>query len=157
NRSRSATGRLIADASVAIPAAAARITPTAPRPHPYQSRFMSYLCLPLAFLLYAGPSRADAPWITLLGDEAGPTWAEKTWRGRIGAWIAAGEAVLDLKDPRLLEAKPGKGVFVNGRKGRERDLVTKQVFGDLEVELEFLIAKGSNSGVKFHAVYEIQI
>jgi hypothetical protein len=48
-------------------------------------------------------------------------------------------------------------LFVNGQTGREPDLVTKESFGDLELEMEFLIPKGSNSGVKFHAVYEIQI
>ena len=30
-------------------------------------------------------------------------------------------------------------------------------FGDCEVHVEFLIAKGSNAGIKFHEVYEIQI
>ena len=30
-------------------------------------------------------------------------------------------------------------------------------YGDCEVHVEFLIAKGSNAGVKFHEVYEIQI
>jgi hypothetical protein len=46
---------------------------------------------------------------------------------------------------------------VNGAKGRAPDLYTKLEHGDLEVEVEFLIAKGSNSGIKFHGVYEIQI
>src|SRR5262249_32154760 len=72
-------------------------------------------------------------------------------------WILADSVALDEKNPRLLTAKPGKGIIVNGKKGRERDLVTKQAFGDLEIELEFLISEGSNSGVKFHALYEIQI
>src|SRR5262249_28454206 len=53
--------------------------------------------------------------------------------------------------------KPGTGVFVNGPAGRISDLITKQSFGDLEIHVEFLIPKGSNSGVKFHGLYEIQI
>src|SRR5207249_188981 len=47
-------------------------------------------------------------------------------------------------------------IWVNGP-GRLPDLLTKQSFGDCEVHVEFLIPKGSNSGIKFHAVYEIQI
>jgi hypothetical protein len=35
--------------------------------------------------------------------------------------------------------------------------VTRAKYGDQEVHLEFLISKGSNSGVKFHGLYEIQI
>src|SRR5207248_2186834 len=42
-------------------------------------------------------------------------------------------------------------------KGRIRDLVTKQNYRDVEIHLEFLIPKGSNSGIKFEGLYEIQI
>jgi hypothetical protein len=45
----------------------------------------------------------------------------------------------------------------NGPKGRTRNLLSKQSFGDLEMHVEFLIPKKSNSGVKMHGVYEIQI
>jgi hypothetical protein len=113
---------------------------------------MRSLCLPFACFALPLPLHAESPWITLIGD--GPA---NVWRGKIGDWVTAGEVLLEPKNPRLLLTKPGKGVFVNGKKGREPDLVTRQVFGDLEVELEFLIARGSNSGVKFHGVYEIQI
>src|SRR5262249_44365876 len=46
---------------------------------------------------------------------------------------------------------------VNGPKGRARNLVTRQLYDDVEVHVEFLIAKGSNSGVKLMGLYEIQI
>ena len=48
-------------------------------------------------------------------------------------------------------------IWVNGETGRLPDLITKEAFGDCEVHVEFLIAKNSNAGIKFHAVYEIQI
>jgi len=57
----------------------------------------------------------------------------------------------------MLETKLGHGILVNGRKGRTVDLITKQKFRDVEVHLEFLIPKSSNSGVKFEGLYEIQI
>jgi hypothetical protein len=64
---------------------------------------------------------------------------------------------MDSKNPKRLTATPGKGILVNGPTGRTRNLLTKQQFGDIEVHLEFLIPKGSNSGVKFEGLYEIQI
>lgn len=72
-------------------------------------------------------------------------------------WIIAGGADLDGPDQRKLAAKEGKGVLVNGPRGRCRDLITKEKFTDVEVHVEFLIAKRSNSGVKLVGLYEIQI
>jgi len=94
---------------------------------------------------------ADSPWTDLVGPKAAGVW--KDTKG----WIVAGDSSLDTTNPRRLVAKDGTGVLVNGKTGRERDLFTKASFGDVEVELEFLVAKGSNSGIKFHGVYEIQI
>ncbi len=52
---------------------------------------------------------------------------------------------------------PGTGVLFNGASGKTSNLVTRDDFGDVEARFEFLIPKGSNSGVKFQSVYEIQI
>jgi hypothetical protein len=102
----------------------------------------------------ANARTADEPaWTDLIGENT----TFNVWRKPFGKWIVAGGAEIDPKDARRLRALPGKGVLINGARGRERDLVTRQVYGDVEVELEFLIPKRSNSGVKFHAVYEIQI
>ena len=35
--------------------------------------------------------------------------------------------------------------------------MTKEKFGDIEAHFEYLVPKGSNSGVKFEGLYEIQI
>jgi hypothetical protein len=116
---------------------------------------MRRLCLLAVAVLCLGrcAQADDNPWITLIGEGA----ATDVWKGKIGKWIAGGDVELDEKNPRRLKAKPGTGVLVNGKTGRERDLITKQSFGDVEVEVEFCIARKSNSGVKFQAVYEIQI
>lgn len=49
------------------------------------------------------------------------------------------------------------GVMLNGPTGRTANLCTERAFGDVELYLEFMIAKGSNSGVYLHGLYEIQI
>jgi len=72
-------------------------------------------------------------------------------------WLVAGDATLHPGQERLLLGRPGKGVLINGKTGRTQSLVTKRVFQDVELHLEFMVAKGSNSGVIFHGNYEIQI
>ncbi|MHC4250956.1 MAG: 3-keto-disaccharide hydrolase, partial [Planctomycetota bacterium] len=73
-------------------------------------------------------------------------------------WLAAGDATLDPGNSRRLAGKPGTGVIINGGTGKARSLVSKRRdFRDVEVHIEFMVAKGSNSGVIFHGLYEIQI
>lgn len=79
------------------------------------------------------------------------------WKLPHGDWTEVAGVELDPKNARKLLAKEGKGVWYNGPKGRAANLFTKQKFADLEVHLEFNIPKGSNSGIKFHGHYEIQI
>lgn len=90
-----------------------------------------------------------------------PGWTElktlKDWKGPTGAWVEAGDAKPKAQNPKLLEAVPGEGVIVNGPIGRTTNLVTKEKYGDLELHAEFMIPKGSNSGIKFMGLYEIQI
>lgn len=103
-----------------------------------------------AFALVAAAD--EGGWTELLNDEK-----LVAWKNPSKEWIAAGDAGLDPKNPRRLEAKLGKGVFVNGPKGRIPNLITKANYRDVEVHLEFMIPKGSNSGLKFEGLYEIQI
>lgn len=62
-----------------------------------------------------------------------------------------------LGPTRLRAVGPAAGVMLNGPTGRTVNLVTDQKFGDLEIYAEFMIAKGSNSGVYLHGLYEVQI
>ena len=73
-------------------------------------------------------------------------------------WDPAGDAMLNPDNSRRLAGKPGTGVLINGKNGKCPSLVTKRRdYRDVEVHLEFMVAKGSNSGVIFHGNYEIQI
>jgi len=96
------------------------------------------------------PKSADA-WIDLMKPDV--------WKKHDPAWIVADEVKLDPeKNTRLkAEKKEGGKVWLNGEKGRLPNLITKESFGDCEIHVEFLIAKNSNAGIKFHEVYEIQI
>jgi len=73
-------------------------------------------------------------------------------------WDIADDAILNPDNPRRLIRKPGAGVLINGKEGKCPSLVTKRRdYRDVEIHVEFMVAKGSNSGVIFHGNYEIQI
>ena len=46
---------------------------------------------------------------------------------------------------------------MNGPTGRTANLCTDRRFGDVELYVEFILAKGSNSGIYLHGLYEVQI
>src|SRR4051794_11983754 len=101
------------------------------------------------FLLTGSTSLLEAgepKWTNLLGDKL------DAWRPPLGTWIHADSVELDKANPKRLVAQPGKGIWVNGPTGRTRDLLSKESFGDVELHVEFLIPKGSNSGVKMHGL-----
>jgi len=60
--------------------------------------------------------------------------------------------------PKALTPAPMPGDrLLNGRRGLSCDLVTNETYGDVELYLEFMLAKGSNSGVYLQGLYEVQI
>ncbi len=81
----------------------------------------------------------------------------RVFRGKISNWEQVASVELDAKNVRKFVAQPGDGVWYNGPKGNASNLFTKEKFSDVEVHLEFNLPKGSNSGIKFHGHYEIQI
>ena len=74
-----------------------------------------------------------------------------------GEWFEAGEVILNPVDEKKLVSRDGEGVFINGKAGRITNLISKETFQDVRVTLEFMIPKGSNSGVYLQGRYEIQV
>ncbi len=62
-----------------------------------------------------------------------------------------------LGPTRLSGVREPGGRILNGPSGRTTNLVTDEKFGDIELYVEFLLAKGSNSGVYLHGLYEVQV
>jgi hypothetical protein len=113
------------------------------------------LCLmtvPLCWAIPADVRAAGEGWIDLTASRTFDAWKPPT-----GGWAVVGEVHLDAGNPKRLAVEPGTGAVYNGPTGRASNLVTKESFDDVEAHVEFLIPKGSNSGVKFEGVYEIQI
>jgi sugar phosphate isomerase/epimerase len=72
-------------------------------------------------------------------------------------WSVVGDAFLHPRNENLLATREGTGVIVNGRTAKSPPLVSREEFGDVRAHVEFLIPKGSNSGVYLQGQYEIQI
>jgi hypothetical protein len=73
-------------------------------------------------------------------------------------WKIEGKANA-LRDINLnMSTSPGAGVLVNRNTATEKDnLFTKEEFGDIDFQFDFMMPKGSNSGVYFLGRYEIQL
>jgi hypothetical protein len=73
-----------------------------------------------------------------------------------GKWVIVGDAANDPKNEKFLSTTPGTGVMFNTNK-TTTNIETKDEFGDCQVHVEFMVPKGSNSGVYLMGRYEIQI
>ena len=108
-------------------------------------------------------SVAIAVWMVLVCGVAGAT--DKVvltgedfsgcWQGT--DWEVVGDTFLHPRNDNLLAVREGTGVITNGRGAKSPPLVSKQEFGDARLHIEFVIPKGSNSGVYLQGRYEIQI
>lgn len=116
--------------------------------------------LVVALLLVAVPlSAAEEGWVEL---KPGPDMAGWKFRNEKAkkTWQVVGDATLDPKDPKRLAVGPSAGtaaVMLNGDDGRGSDIISERQFGDCEMHVEFMVPKGSNSGVYVMGHYEVQI
>ncbi|WPP51600.1 3-keto-disaccharide hydrolase [Catalinimonas niigatensis] len=74
-------------------------------------------------------------------------------------WSVVGSVSADLNENNMLETTKGKGVLVNQPTERRHgeDLYTNFEHGDIDLELDYMMAKGSNSGIYLQGMYEIQL
>ncbi|MEJ2881171.1 3-keto-disaccharide hydrolase [Pedobacter sp. GR22-6] len=74
-------------------------------------------------------------------------------------WTLAGGVVANLNEQNALTFTKGTGVLVNlpTKKNNGSDLFTVGTHGDLVLELDYLLAKGANSGIYFQGAYELQL
>ena len=117
---------------------------------PRASTLIVASCLLLASAAAPGRSDDEAGWVDLTNLEA--------WRGPIEGCSIVGSVALDPADPKLLAGEAGSGILLAlGPKAKAKNLISRQSFGDVELHAEFNVPKGSNSGIKFHSVYEVQL
>ena len=108
-----------------------------------------------------GEMHGDAPYLLEAGWKPLLNGTDLSgWKGK-GDWMTTTGILWDrLLGPTRLRAVPGPipgGTMVNGPTGRTSNLFTEETFGDIELYLEFMVAKGSNSGVYLQGLYEVQV
>ncbi len=79
------------------------------------------------------------------------------WRKPTGTWVVARSVAIDHGNTDHFIVTPGVGILVNSATNHTVDLISDSEFGDMELHVEFSLAKHSNSGVYLMGRYEIQI
>lgn len=73
-------------------------------------------------------------------------------------WQIAGSVQADFTQNEVLSSEPGTGILVNLPTSKANsDLYTAFAHQDADVELEFMMARHSNSGIYLQGQYEIQL
>jgi hypothetical protein len=73
-------------------------------------------------------------------------------------WSIVGESTSQYLEEHDLKTKPGAGVLVNQSQPAEnQNIRTSWEHGDLELKLDVMMPKGSNSGIYLQGRYEIQL
>ncbi|MEX1241870.1 MAG: DUF1080 domain-containing protein [Cyclobacteriaceae bacterium] len=75
------------------------------------------------------------------------------------SWKMVGSVTADLNNPNVLNISSGLGILINlpDKKNHGADLFTRDEYGDIVLELDYMMAKGSNSGIYFQGRYEVQL
>ena len=102
----------------------------------------------------------------LLADEAKSPFNGKDlsgWEARKEADLTSkwtvGTAKQSAAHPEQLEVTPGGQELINAAPGHatSTDFFTKEKYGDMHLEIELMVPKGSNSGVYVMGEYEVQV
>lgn len=102
------------------------------------------------------PLHAARGWRPLLNGQDLTGWTSDD--GKPTGWVTVTAVSLEPQQPRRLALTPGAGgMIANSLAGKTNNLVTVEHHGDVELEVEFLISQGSNSGIYFQGLYEVQI
>ncbi|WP_316831211.1 DUF1080 domain-containing protein [Pedobacter aquatilis] len=75
------------------------------------------------------------------------------------SWSLVGDVTTDLNEVNVLKGTKGTGILLNTSNPKKKgfDLYTIKEYGDMILELDYLVAKDANSGIYLQSNYEIQI
>ena len=110
-----------------------------------------------ALLLSVLPLAAD-PAATPFNGKDLTGWEAKKKDSGASKWTV-GEPAMPAANPAVLEAKPGGAALINAVAGHGQgfDLYSKDKWGDVTLEIEVMVPKGSNSGIYLMGEYEVQV
>jgi len=75
------------------------------------------------------------------------------------SWSVAGKVNTKPEEQNTFAISKGTGILVNlpNKRISDNDLHTVEEFGDMDLELDYMVSKGSNSGIYFMGQYELQL
>jgi hypothetical protein len=117
--------------------------------------------LVVTFFLSSAARAADADgWTPLFNGKDTAGWKLRTPK-EAETWKVVADTKLDPADPKKLVGEgagaEGKGVLFRQPIAHGSDIVSEQDLGDVELHVEFMVPKSSNSGVYLMGRYEVQV
>lgn len=98
------------------------------------------------------------PLAGLLPPQTIPLGDFRAFRAPSGNWRVAGGATVDRGRDLAMQSEPGTGVLVDvPTSAAKGHLVTTTEHGDIDLSLDVMLPKGSNSGVYLMGRYEVQL
>lgn len=110
-----------------------------------------FVCLCSAGIVLSGTAAGQASNISLQDLSA--------FRDPGKSWQIAADVTADLNKHDVLFPVSGTGVLVNlpDKKHPGQDLFSQAEYGDVELELDYMMAPGANSGIYLEGRYEVQL
>src|SRR5687767_9188235 len=101
-------------------------------------KYKKWLCMAMLLTAQAGFGQAPLP----LNDLS-------FFQNTSSSWKIVSDVKADLNKNGTLNFSEGTGILVNqpDKKNPGKDLLTKLQYGDLDLELDYMMAKNSNSGI----------
>ncbi|WP_276500237.1 family 16 glycoside hydrolase [Terrimonas pollutisoli] len=119
------------------------------KPAELSARHKRFICaLPLLLILSVAFAQTTLP-LTDLSFFKSPS----------ANWRTGGDVNADLNSTGRLTYTNGTGILVNTftDESARADLFSAEEYGDVDIELDYMMAKGSNSGIYLSGRYEIQL
>ncbi|MEL6650985.1 MAG: DUF1080 domain-containing protein [Bacteroidota bacterium] len=89
---------------------------------------------------------------------ATPLVQKRKWWQRKPPVPQSAPATVKIPDPVAVISSPGTGILLNQNTDSQKDhLLTKWEHGDIILELDVMVPKGSNSGIYLQGRYEVQL
>jgi hypothetical protein len=124
--------------------------PTSSGPASFRIRWLVAIVLSNAFPTVVLCAEPPTNWKSL---SRPPSF--EVWREDHKGWKIVGDVAPNSDRPKQIDARRGHGVLVS--KGDASNLESREDYQDVDVRVEFMIPKQSNSGVKMLGRYEVQI
>ncbi len=119
------------------------------------TRFWMCLLAGAASLWPVSSAWGEAKWVNLFNGKDVAGW--KALDPAQNEWRTAAAVKPDPAEETRFAMTDGEGVLVNGPRGSTSNIYTEHEHGDCELHVEFVVPKGSNSGVYLMGLYEIQV